>query len=74
MNTDGNIPRLEGDARVVRHINPDGTTGGWVSMSAKIAPDAHIDFTSFVGPWAVIPPGSWIGAHSHIGLMPQSKG
>lgn len=53
---------------VVRHINPDGTVGGWVSGSAKISSNVHIDFTAVVGPWAIIPPGSWIGAHSYIGM------
>lgn len=43
-----------------RHVNPDGSLGGWVARSAKVPESAHVDFTSKIGPDVVLQEGETI--------------
>ena len=56
-----------GELPAHRHVNEDGTEGGWVADSAKVAEDAHIGYGSVVGPRCVIESGVRIGTHTKIG-------
>lgn len=43
-----------------RHQNPDGSTGGEVSIKAKVSPKAYIEAGAVVAPGAVVDAGAHI--------------
>lgn len=44
----------------VRHVNPDGGTGGWVAVNAKICRGAVIEPGAIVCPEAVVEAGELV--------------
>lgn len=46
-----------------RHINPDGTAGGWVLEGVELPSDVYIDVTSIVLSSDGIASGDKIGPH-----------
>jgi hypothetical protein len=38
-----------------RHVNPDGTPGGWVASTAKVARGSYIEGGALVAPRAIVP-------------------
>jgi len=49
-----------------RHINPDGTNGGIVALSAHVDPSAIVDKTARIGPRAFIGPGAIVRYRAKI--------
>ena len=39
-----------------RHLNPDGTLGGWVARNARVGAGAVVEPGALVAPRAVVPP------------------
>jgi hypothetical protein len=56
---------LEAEAK--HHVNPDGSRGGIVALSASIAPGISLGLTVQVGHWASIGYGASIGDGASIG-------
>lgn len=52
----------------IRHKNPDGSLGGFISKFAKIASGIFIHPSAIVGPFAVIEAGQHVTKRCHIGL------
>lgn len=40
-----------------RHINPDGSLGGWVATTARVHPSAIVEPGGLVGPESDVGPG-----------------
>jgi hypothetical protein len=54
-----------------RHINPDGSLGGFISRFAKIGSGVFVHPLAIVGPFARIPDGANVPELSHIGILPE---
>lgn len=56
---------IEDDGKVVsahRHVNPDGSVGGWVAETAIIGEGVYIEPGASVEPGVVIEPGAYVYA------------
>jgi hypothetical protein len=50
-----------------RHVNPDGTLGGWVADSATVSPAATVHYTATVGAYASVGDHASVGAYASVG-------
>lgn len=52
--------------KAVRHINPDGSLGGWVASTAKVGLGAFIEPGALIEPEAVVRPGQHVRKNERI--------
>ena len=45
-----------------RHVNPDGSVGGWVADTATVGAGAYVEPGALVLPGTIIPPGECVYA------------
>ena len=50
-----------------RHVNPDGTQGGWVTYSASVPASCHIDATATVGSNCTLGSDCTLGSNCRLG-------
>ena len=50
--------RRTGGSSWSRHLNPDGSQGGLVAISAQVANNVHIDRSAIVAPHVCLPQGA----------------
>lgn len=51
-----------------RYRNPDGSIGGWVSVSSELCPDVVVDDSAIVGPGIRLSENSVVGPNSILVL------
>lgn len=69
----GEFEFVEESGQVVkadRHINPDGTLGGWVAVTATVHKNAYVEMGALVPPGAHVTSGERVCAEVVLAIEP----